>query len=25
MGITLVIPEEPQIVAAYGAALLAGQ
>jgi predicted CoA-substrate-specific enzyme activase len=24
MGITLVIPEEPQIVAAYGAALLAG-
>jgi predicted CoA-substrate-specific enzyme activase len=25
MGITLVIPEEPQIIAAYGAALLAGQ
>ena len=24
MGITLVIPEEPQVVAAYGAALLAG-
>jgi predicted CoA-substrate-specific enzyme activase len=25
MGITLVVPEEPQIVAAYGAALLAGE